>query len=165
MSNGVHPPESSFSYAELGDDIFVGTGYEPYHGQVYRWLGGPGDDWSLVFDIPPPRSIVTSLTTYHDRLFVGSQIYWGNGCSSCAGSVPVYVSADGTTLSPTAGIPGCQTVEEHAMLVVDDTLMVLTYACGVSEPRQWYRWDGTQTPGCCTAPCSWKSTRKPAGSR
>ncbi|OAD21199.1 secreted protein [Candidatus Thiomargarita nelsonii] len=50
---GVHPPNSTFSYVEFNGDVYAGTGYAPYHGQVYRWLDG--GSWELVLDIAPPR--------------------------------------------------------------------------------------------------------------
>ena len=87
---GVHPPNSSYCLAEYKGQVYIGTGYEPWHGQVYRWLGDSGPDyWELVQDIAPPRSIVTSLAVVNDALFVGSAIYGWNG-EGYETSTPVY---------------------------------------------------------------------------
>ncbi len=100
----VHPPNSTFSYAELHGQVYAGTGYEPYHGEVYRWLGN--GNWQRVLDLGTARNIVHTLLAHDDLLFVGSLLYGHNG-SGCAGTVPIYVSSDGTTFDATSGIPSC----------------------------------------------------------
>jgi hypothetical protein len=88
---GVHPPNSAFSLAEYKGRVYIGTGYEPYHGQIYQWLGDSGPNyWELVQDIAPPRSIVRSLTVFNGRLFVGSIVY-GYGGQGWETSTPVYM--------------------------------------------------------------------------
>ena len=73
---GVHPPASSYCLGEYRGRVYIGTGYEPEHGQIYRWLGDSGPNhWELVQDIAPPRSMVWSFAVFNDRLFVGSWIY------------------------------------------------------------------------------------------
>ncbi len=120
---GVSPPNSTFSYVEFQGEVYAGTGYEPHHGQVYRWLGDSGSDyWELVLDIPPPRSVVDTMVVYKDQLFVGSGVYWANG-AGCSESIPVYVSPDGNTFNPTTGIPPCYTVGN--LLVVGDQLIAV----------------------------------------
>ncbi|MFN9368461.1 MAG: hypothetical protein ACK6CT_06785 [Planctomycetia bacterium] len=114
----VHPPNSTFSFVEFRGSIYAGTGYEPHHGQVYRWLGE--GNWTRVLDIPPPRSIVNNLVVFEEQLFVGSVIYgWGGKGSET--SVPVYVSADGEQFKPTEGIPPGFTVSQ--LLRADDRLV------------------------------------------
>ena len=137
----VHPPNSTFSYAELDGVLYAGTGYAPHHGQVYRWLGG--GNWELVLDIAPPRSIVKTMAVYDDRLFVGSQVY-GWGGSGCASSVPVYVSSDGNTFTATTGIPPCYSVRD--LLVVGDQLVARAADYFNNLDQRMYHWnDGTQT--------------------
>jgi hypothetical protein len=138
---GVHPPNSTFSFVEYEGEIYAGTGYCPVHAQVYRWLGGPPDDWELVFDIAPPRSILSTMAVYHDRLFVGTHIYWYNGCNICQGTIPVFVSDDGMTFEPTAGIPSCHTVHTFSLLVVGDELLARTMACADGNDVYLYRWN------------------------
>lgn len=114
----VHPPNSTFSFVEFRGSIYAGTGYEPHHGQVYRWLGQ--GNWKRVLDIPPPRSIVNNLVVFQEHLFVGSAIY-GWGGKGRETSVPVYVSADGEQFTPTEGIPPGFTVSQ--LLVANDRLV------------------------------------------
>ena len=85
------PFRSSYCLAEYRGGVYIGTGYEPYHGQVYRWLGDSGSNhWELVA-IAPPRSIVRSLAVFNDGLFA-IQIYgWQN--QGYETSTPVYVIA------------------------------------------------------------------------
>jgi hypothetical protein len=129
----VHPPNSTFSYAELKGSVYAGTGYEPWHGQVYRWLGG--GNWQLVLDIPPPRSIVSSMIDYKDQLFVGSYVYWWS-TSGCQYSTPVYVSSDGGTFNATTGIPPCYTITQ--LLTTGDQLLALAD----SHPKYYlYLWN------------------------
>ncbi len=133
----VHPPNSTFSFAEFNGHVYAGTGYEPHHGQVYRWLGK--GNWKRVFDIPPPRSIVQSMVVHKNRLFVSSHIY-GWGGRGREKSVPVYVSSDGQTFEATEGIPPCYTVRQ--LLVVDGRLIAWTYEYGNSKKRCVYGFDG-----------------------
>jgi hypothetical protein len=130
----VHPPNSTFSFGEFKGDVYAGTGYAPYYGQVYRWLGD--GYWQLVLDIPLPRSIVRTMVAYEDRLFIGSTIYGG---SACAGSVPVYVSADGNTFNPTTGIPSCYSVSD--LLVVGDQLVARVSNYFNITELYMYRWN------------------------
>lgn len=131
----VHPPNSTFSYAEFDGDVYVGTGYLPYHGQVYRWLGS--GNWELVFDLGTVRNIVSALAVYDGQLFVGSMPY-GSSSSACATSVPVYVSADGDTFDATAGIPSCYQIVD--LLVAGDQL-VARVATRDGTARYMYGWN------------------------
>jgi hypothetical protein len=141
--SGVHPPNSTFSYVEFNGDVYAGTGYDPYHGQVYRWLGDAGTDyWEFVLDVTWPRTIVDTMAVYNNQLFVGSQIY-GWGSSSCAGSMPVYVSSDGNTFNGTSGIPSCYTIGD--LVVVGDQLVARAFYYSDNTEHYLYRWnDGLQ---------------------
>jgi hypothetical protein len=132
----VHPPNSTFSFTEFKGSVYAGTGYEPWHGQVYRWLGS--GNWQLVLDISPPRSIVTSIVLYENQLFVGSMVYWYSP-SGCQYSTPVYVSTDGSTFHSTTGIPNCISIEK--LLTVGDQLIagVINYPFG--NKRHIYHWN------------------------
>ena len=135
-TKGVHPPNSTFRYAEFAGRVYAGTGYDPYPGGVYRWLGTTGPDvFEEVLTIPDPRTIVFALTTYSKRLFVGSLVY---GSGDCAGTVPVYASGDGTNYAATTGIPDCHSVARF--LKVKGTLLAETQA----PDGAWflYRWNG-----------------------
>jgi hypothetical protein len=134
-THGVHPPNSTYSFVEFNGDVYAGTGYEPYHGQVYRWLGlGGANHWELVYDIAPPRSIVWTMSVYENQMFVGSLVYWWNH-SGCEVSVPVYTSADGNTFNATTGIPPCYSVQD--VLVVGDHLVTRA----IYTPENYmYRW-------------------------
>lgn len=140
-TNGTHPPNSTFAYGEHAGQVYAGTGYEPYHAQVYRWLGGPADDWALMLDIPPPRSIVDAIVSYRGRMFVSSYISWWNGGQTCPGSVPVYVSEDGVAFQPTAGIPSCWTFESPGLVVARGVLIAFTRDYNNPSDRDLYRWD------------------------
>lgn len=132
---GTHPPNSTFSYAELNGQVYAGTGYDPYHAQVYRWLGG--GTWQRVLDIPPHRTIFATMTTHDGQLFVGSHIYgWG----SSPGGVPVYISSDGNTFSPTAGIPDNQSVEQ--LFCAGEQLFALTFTYAGTDAGI-YKWTGS----------------------
>ena len=120
-THGVHPPNSTYSLAEFNGEVYAGTGYEPYHGQVYRWRGpNSSDHWKLVLDLDPPRSIVRAMIEYENRLFVGSVVYWSN-IEGCESTVPVYVSNDGNHFEPTTGISPCLSV--YDLLVIDNRLI------------------------------------------
>ena len=120
-NHGVHPPNSTYFLAEFNGEVYAGTGYEPYHGQVYRWLGADNSDhWKLVLDLDPPRSIIGAMAEYKNRLFVGSSVYW-HPIEGCESTIPVYVSDDGNTFEPTTGIPPCLSVRN--LLIVDEHLV------------------------------------------
>lgn len=128
----VHPPNSTFSFTQFKGSVYAGTGYCPWHGQVYRWLGS--GNWQLVLDISPPRSIVNSMVAYENQLFVGSEVYWYS-TSGCQYSTPVYVSTDGSTFSPTTGIPNCYTVGK--LFIVGNQLVVLIYSQSNTYLYHW----------------------------
>ena len=135
-TKGVHPPNSTFRYAEFGGRVYAGTGYDPYPGGVYRWLGASGPDmFEQVLTVPDPRTIVFALTSYRQRLYVGSLVY---GVGECAGTVPVYASADGSHYEPTTGIPDCHSVPRF--LKAKGALLAETQA----PDGSWflYRWNG-----------------------
>jgi hypothetical protein len=135
---GVSPPNSTYSYVEFNGDVYAGTGYSPYHGQVYRWLGESGpDNWALVLDLPVPRTVVDSMAVYGGQLFVSSNIY---GSGDCNGTVPVYVSVDGTTFNPTTGIPSCYSVP--ALAVAGNVLVAETKDSN-SSTRTMFTWNST----------------------
>ncbi len=136
-SGPVYPPNSVFSFAEFNGDVYAGTGYDPYPGQVYRWLGS--GSWELVLNIDSPdRNIVDAMVAYDNQLFVGSWVYWYNH-EDCASTTPVLVSPDGNTFNPTTGIPPCHTI--FKFLVVDNQLVTLA---GNRETgiNYMYRWNG-----------------------
>lgn len=135
-TDGVHPPNSTFFFVEFNGDVYAGTGYAPYHGQVYRWLGdGGANHWELVYDIAPPRTIVLTMTAFENQMFVGSQVY-PSGQSGCENSVPVYISADGNTFNETTGIPPCYSVQ--SLLVVGDHLVARAIS---GSENYMYGWD------------------------
>ncbi len=134
----VRPPNSTFSFVEFAGKVYAGTGYEPHHGQVYRWLGE--GNWKRVLDVPPPRSIVDRLIVHDDRLFVGSHIY-GYGGRGRESSMPVYVSTDGTHFEPTTGIPPSCTVRQ--LFVVGERLIAWVHEYGDGKKRYVYIWSGT----------------------
>jgi hypothetical protein len=104
-TKGVHPPNSTFSYIEFNNNVYVGTGYNPYHAEVYKWLGNMGtNNWQKVFDYGIVRNILQSMITYKDQLFIASSLYEVSGCET---SVPVYRSTNGIDFIPTTGIPAC----------------------------------------------------------
>lgn len=135
----VYPPNSTFSFVEFKGEIYAGTGYEPYHGQVYRWLGS--GNWELVLDIAPPRSIVGTMVTYQDQLFVGSMIYGWDG-KGCEASMPVYVSSDGNVFDVTSGIPSCY--QTPKLMVINDQLVAWTHAYDDRAQKFVYRWNGSE---------------------
>ncbi|MCP4594411.1 MAG: DUF11 domain-containing protein, partial [bacterium] len=131
VSGPVYPPNSTFSFAELNGAVYAGTGYAPSPGEVYRWLGGGG--WERVLDLGVIRNIVGTLLVHNNRLFVGSSPY--GQPTACSGTVPVYVSSDGISFSPTTGIPDCHTVQ--ALMNVGTDAVALTYD---ATTRKLYRW-------------------------
>ncbi len=137
-SGPVHPPNSVFSFAEFNGKVYTGTGYEPYPGQVYRWLGN--GSWKLVLTTPNPRSIVYAMVAYDNQLFVGSLVYGYNGVG-CESTTPVVVSPDGNTFNPTTGIPPCYSIIK--LLVVDNQLVTLASNYYVTGESYMYRWNGT----------------------
>ena len=134
----VHPPNSTYCYAELNGNVYAGTGYEPYTGQVYRWLGS--GNWELVLDLGSVRNIVTSMAVYDNQLFVGSMAYGYSG-NNCATSVPVYVSSDGNMFNPTTGIPNCYSVEK--LLVVGNRLVARVQERSSPYQRYMYGWNNS----------------------
>ena len=136
-TQGNHPPNSNFSYAEFNGEVYLGTGYAPYHGQLWRWLGESSTDhWELLLDIAPPRNYVDAMAAYDGRLYVGS-VFYGYGCGGCEDTVPVWVSTDGNTFNATTGIPSCYSVLD--LLVVGDDLVAHVAECGTAD-YYIYRW-------------------------
>jgi hypothetical protein len=140
-SGSVYPPNSTFSYAEFKGNTYAGTGYEPVHGQVYRWLGG--GTWSLALDIPNPRSMVASMAVSQDALFVSSYVYGSNG-QGCETSIPVYRSTNGTDFQATTGIPSCHTVFALAPLGAGLVAVAAQWNLA-SSTSSVYRLDSTGT--------------------
>lgn len=134
-SGPVHPPNSVYSFVEFNRDVYAGTGYEPYPGQVYRWLGD--GNWELVLDIGTIRNIVDAMVVYDNQLFVGSDPYGDSG-AACASTIPVLVSSDGNTFNPTAGIPGCCGVRN--LLVAGNQLLALVADRNTGQ-QYTYRWN------------------------
>ncbi len=133
---GPHPPNSTFSFGQFKGSVYAGTGYCPFHGQVYRWLGS--GSWQLVLDISPPRSIVDAIVEYENKLFVGSQVYWYS-TSGCQSSTPVYVSTDGGTFHSTTGIPNCCNVVK--LFIVGDQLVAGVINLASGHSKHLYLWD------------------------
>lgn len=138
-SGPVHPPNSTFGYAEFNGQVYAGTGYYPWPGQLYRWLGA--GNWQKVLDLGTNRDVVrhAPLVSHSGLLFVASgfTIPW----AACAGTVPVYVTYDGDKFIPTTGIPSCYDV--HRLAAVDDEVLALAAPIGGGQ-AQWFRWlDGT----------------------
>jgi hypothetical protein len=110
-TRGTHPPNSTFAFVEFNGDVYAGTGYAPYHAQLYKWLGASTlNQWELVFDVPPPRTIIPKdgLVVFDDELFVGTRIY--GGMDNCDATIAAYRSSDGINFRTTAGIPSCHSV-------------------------------------------------------
>jgi len=133
----VHPPNSTYSFAEFNSDIYAGTGYEPYHGEVYRWLGN--GNWEKVLETGSARNIVDSMAVYKDQLFVAAQLY---GYVSCTG-IPVYVSSDGDNFNATTGIDTCYNVQQ--LLIVNEQLVAwVNNRQPIPNNADYvYRWDGS----------------------
>jgi hypothetical protein len=155
----IHPPNSTFSYVEFNDEIYAGTGYEPYPGEVYRWLGS--GNWERVFTFPSPsRSIVNSLQAHNGNLFAGSLVY-GWYADTCSESNGIYVSSDGQTFNPTTGIPSCDTV--FYMYKVGQNLLALTkvvYSTS-QDKTHIYRWEGQAWSHLGTTGFIWNDTDRP----
>ena len=135
---GTHPPNSTFSFIEYNGAVYAGTGYSPWPGEVYRWLGG--GTWEKVFQIPTQvRNIVSVMAEYNEHLFVGSYIY---ASGAWEGTVPVYVSCDGENFIATCGIPSSQNIRQ--LLLADDSLLSLTNTHGYIDDYSLYRWNGTE---------------------
>lgn len=136
---GGHPPNSTFSFCEFKGQVYAGTGYEPHHGGVYRWLGD--GKWEHVLDVPPPRSIVPSLAAFDNRMFVAAELYWADMAKG--GGTPVYVSADGKKFTATTGIPEMWSI--YKLVVVGGHL--LAFGAGPAEKgstSKVYLWDDEQ---------------------
>lgn len=131
----VYPPNSTFSFTEFNGQVYAGTGYDPYPGEIYRWLGD--GRWEHVFTFPSPaRCIVYTMQVYNERLFAGSWVYgWNN--STCSGSSGIYVSSDGVNFLATQGIPSCYSV--FHILEVEDQLIawVQDYYSGEKYVYLW----------------------------
>ncbi len=136
-SGPVHPPNSTFSYAELGGEVYAGTGYNPWPGEVYRWLGG--GNWQRVLNVGQVRNIVNELLAHNGLLFVGSTIYVSGG-TACAGTVPVYVSSDGNSFTPTTGIPSCFSIT--GLAAAGDDVVAFANSRADSTDTRVYRWLG-----------------------
>ena len=118
---GTHPPNSTFSIGEFNGNIYAGTGYKPYKGELYRWLGDSGSDhWEHVFTMEPPNGIIYAITEYKNKLFIANADL-GHWSLSCEDSVPVYISSDGTSFNEAVGIPTCYVATD--LLVVDGDLI------------------------------------------
>lgn len=141
-SGAVHPPNSTFSYAEFQGKVYLGTGYEPYNGELYRWLGN--GNWERVFDLGPVRNIVGTVITFDEQLFVGATNY-GIAGRNCSGSVPVYRTHDGVNFEPTTGIPDCEGVTK--LVVVEnggtEQLLAVTVNADIPDTYFFYRWNRT----------------------
>jgi len=132
---GVSPPNSTFAYAELDGKVYAGTGYDPWLGEVYRWLGR--GTWERVFQFGKPRTVAHTMTGYQGRLFVGTGII---GPGSCSGTVPVYISSDGTAWTATSGMGSCQQV--YWLVIAGNQLVAFTV--GSSPTNNFiYRWTGS----------------------
>lgn len=136
-TGGTYPPNSTFFLAEFKGRVYAGTGYEPHHAQVYRWLGEGA--WERVFDIVPPRSISAAMAAYGGQLFVGANVYWAGAKS---GGTPIYVSSDGNQFSPTEGLADTYTAV-IAILPAGDDLFALVAGPEGSEMVHWNgkRWE------------------------
>lgn len=127
---GTYPPNSTFSFAEFGGQVYAGTGYNPYPGEIYRWLGT--GSWQQVFSIAAPRTIVETMTAYDGALFAGTR-------SSGSGGVPVYRSVDGTNFAATTGIP--DNIGIWSLIEFDDDLIAVGSPDG-SATRSAFEWAG-----------------------
>lgn len=136
IAGSVYPQNSAFSYVEFQNQVYVGTGYDPYDGIVYRWLGG--GNWAQVLDVPHPRTIVGSMASYQDHLFVAPGIY---GAGECSSSVPAYISDDGVSFRTTTGIPSCDSILNF--LQVGGQLIAITK--DQLSNQHAYRWDASQS--------------------
>ncbi len=136
-SGPVNPPNSVFSFVEFKGDVYAGTGYDPYPGEVYRWLGS--GSWEKVLEISnPSRNIVDSMVAFDNQLFVGSIVYWWNTVD-CASTTPVLVSSDGNNFNITIGIPACLSIIKF---IIVDNQLVTTAVNRESGESYVYRWNG-----------------------
>ncbi len=131
---GGHPPNSTFCFCEFKGKVYAGAGYEPHHGQVYRWLGE--GRWQQVLDVAPPRSIISSMAVHEDKMFVSAQIYWAGAKN---GSNPVYVTTDGERFIATTGLPDTHSVGRF----LNSGGKLLAYVYG-PEGNTLYCWNGEQ---------------------
>ena len=96
----------------------------------------------MVLDIPPPRTIVTALEVFQNRLFVSAHIYGGSP-NDCVGSIPVYMSNDGVTFQPTTGIAECVTIRE--LIANEKGLFAFghysQYLSNSKDTPRVYRWE------------------------
>ena len=133
-NTGVYPPSSTFSLCELNGTVYAGTGYMPYHGEVYKWLGTGGvNNWEKVLDVGIERNIVGQVVTHKEELYIGSQLYQS---ATCNGTVPVYRTSNGVDFIPTTGIPSCYSMIK--LLIVNDTLVS---SGGKDNDHYMYKWD------------------------
>lgn len=146
-TKGIHPPNSTFSFTGFGGRVYAGTGYDPYPGQVYRWLGPQGPNmFQLVLSIPQPRTIVGALISFKNTLFVGSSVY---GSGNCHGTTAIYKSNDGSLFDKTSGIPDCATVLHF--MKVQGHLIAATVDLG-SANVALYEWTGVYWQAKATVP-------------
>ncbi|NLI78402.1 MAG: nuclear transport factor 2 family protein [Candidatus Riflebacteria bacterium] len=136
-TRGVHPPNSTFVYAEAHDRVYCGTGYNPNPGEVYRWRGGEtGDQWERVFVNPQKaRNILSAMVGWQGNLFVGTTIYESTAIEK---STPVYLSRDGQVFEPTQGIPDDVSVSD--LVVVADQVVALAHSTRGGVPAL-FRWN------------------------
>lgn len=132
----VHPPNSTFSYIRYFDDILVGTGYHPYLGEVYRWLGN--GNWERVLSIPPPRSYVVDMAVDQGCVFVAACIYWPGG-SGWESSTAVYRSWLNYSFHATEGIPASYSAKY--LMHVQGKFLALAVDYFNPTQRYVYRWD------------------------
>jgi hypothetical protein len=157
-SGTVYPPNSTFSFVEFDGEVYAGTGYEPYPGEVYRWLGD--GNWEYVFSFPSDsRNIVNSMQEHDGKLFVSSRLYGGSSPYICSTSHGVYVSSDGHSFNPTTGIPSCHTV--HEMFIVDEDLFALTENINNRGITHIYLWDEQTWSHLGTTSFLWNDTFRP----
>jgi hypothetical protein len=134
-TGNVHPPNSTFSFVEFRGEMYAGTGYKPYPGEVYRWLGN--GNWEHVFTFPSPsRNIVDSMQVHDNNLFVSALIY---GSSPCSGSQGIYVSSDDHSFDPTTGISSCDSI--LTMFKVGQDLFALTANIDNRDEKHIYVWE------------------------
>lgn len=133
-SGSVHPPNSTFVYADFQGSTYVGTGYNPYDAEVYRWKGS--GNWEKVFGQSNPWSLVNALGVFNNRLYVGRAL--NAGCTTA--SVAVYVSSNGSDFKATSGIDQCQSIEQF--IAAGSTLYAWSAQYGVNT-KNMYRLDET----------------------
>ena len=129
-TGGDYPPNSSFAFAELNGEVYVGTGYNPYPASVYRWTGGGA--WTKAFSFPRPHNILQAMAVHRDQLFVGASIY--EDSTPCQTASPVYVSSDGQSFAPTNWPPCSSAI---AMASTGERLLALAYAGDRASVFDW----------------------------